>query len=597
MQLSPERQPPKFREYKSPVVPEWVREYGVKVGLRDLSAGLIVSVMLIPQGMAYAYLAGMPPIYGLYASIVPLCAYAFLGSSRHLSVGTVAIDSLIMFFALSKVATPGTEDYIGHALMFSVMVGAVHLLLSIGRLGFLVNLLSRPVIIGFIAAAGAIIGGSQLTGILGLELPRSERIAALLYQVVLHIEETHLLSLLVGLAGVFILIAFRYWNRRFPAALVLVCVSVLITWGFDLEHRGVDVVGNIPTGLPHFAIPVLDIETGIDLLVPAVLLALIQFTNVVSLGKAYSVEYDYPIYPNRELFALSIANIAGAFFQSYPVSGSFSRTAINAESGAQTPIANIFTAFFVAVALLFLTPLLYYIPVPILAAIIIVAVSSLFKVGELRKLYKIKKVEGHLAVGTFLVTIVFGLQIGIAMGILASVTMIMHRISWPNVAVLGNLPGTRSYRDVTLHEDAMQVYGILVLRVDASFFYANADFLKDLILKRCDLESNEIHSVIIDASSVNDIDTTAVEALITIVKRLKSKSVTLYMTGTHGRVSGVLRRSSLYELIGGEHFFLSPYRAVEHIKHLRMNERYGNHMHSDGLRGVRFIEEYVSQES
>ena len=559
-----------FLQFMNGHGPSWIASYSSKDFGGDLLAGLTVGIMLVPQGMAYALLAGMPPIYGLYASLVPLVVYALLGSSRHLSVGTVAIDSLIMFFALSAFAEAESEMYIAYAMMFAVMVGTVHVLLSIGRMGFLVNLLSRPVILGFISAAATIIGCNQLANIMGMQLPRAEHVYTVVYETALHINTTHLPSLGVGLVGILLLVLLRKWKKLFPAALVVVTLSTLATWGLGLHETGVAIVGDIPTGLPTFKIPVFEFGVAKDLALTAIMLALIQFTNVVSLGKSFAAKYDYSISPNRELFAIGMANIVGAFFQSFSISGSFSRTAVNAEAGARTPVANIITALLIALTLLVLTPLLYYLPIPILAAIIMVAAFGMINLKGLKNLYKMKRADGHLALMTFIVTLIFGLQTGILIGITASVIVIMYRISRPNVAVLGNLPGTRSYRDVDVFEEAKLIPGILILRVDASFSYANADYLKEIIIRICDLEKNtDIHSVIIDASSVNDLDTTAVEAFFTVVDRLDERGIGLYFTGIHGSVSGVLDRSSLAARLGPDHFFLSPHRAVQHIQKQR----------------------------
>ncbi|MDZ4698776.1 MAG: sulfate permease [Rhodothermales bacterium] len=533
----------------------------------DITAGLTVGIMLVPQGMAYAFLAGLPPIYGLYASLVPLLVYAIAGSSRHLAVGTTAVDSLIMGFALSALAQAGSERYIELALLYAFMVGTIHLALAAGRMGFLINLLSRPVILGFISAAATMIGFSQLSSILGLELERSQYIYDIVYSAARQIGDTHVLSLLIGLCGAFLLLILDRW-RRIPAALLLVVLGIVVTGLFRLDLQGVAIVGAIPVGLPAFAAPVFDWGAIQTLAPTALMLALIQFSNVGSLAKSFAARHDYTIKPNRELLALGMANVAGSFFQSFPISGSVSRTAVNERAGAQTRAANAFAALLVGLTLLVLTPLLYYLPIPILAALIMVAAFGLIDVRELVQLYRMKRTDGHLAMMTFLMTLGFGLEAGILVGIAASVVAIMYRISRPNFAILGHLPGTRSFRDLNLYPEAREVEGVLVLRVDASFSYANADFLKDLILEKCDPVSNRVRGVVIDASSVNDLDTTAVTALFSIVDNLAKHHIALYFAGIHGSVEGVLRRSGLADRLGADRIFLSPYRAVRHIQGL-----------------------------
>ena len=369
-----------------------------------------------------------------------------------------------------------------------------------------------------------------------------------------------------------LLLALKRWNRHIPAALVLVVLTTFLTWLLGLEAEGVQVIGAVPTGLPVFAIP--EIQWGLipELAVPAVTLALIQFTNVISLGKSFAIRNGYSIKPNRELFAVGMANVVGSFFQSLTVSGSFSRTAINEQAGARTALSNAFTAGLIVLVLVFLTPLLHYLPIPTLAAIIMVAVFSMIRIKDVRQLYKVKKMDGHLALVTFLVTLIFGLQVGILIGMAASVVAIMYRISRPNVAILGNLPGTRSFRDIRMYKEATQIEGVLIIRVDASFSYANAEFLKDVLLSVNTLPSQDIPSVIIDASSVNDVDTTAVEALFSVLDSLDERGIALYFTGVQGTVDEVMKLSGLEDRLGPNRFFLSPYRAVTYIRRQRGEE-------------------------
>lgn len=547
-------------------MPAWSAGYSRRVLAGDMVAGLTVGVMLVPQSMAYAMLAGMPPIYGLYASLVPLVVYALFASSRHVTPGTTAIDSLIMVFMLGTIAEPFTSDYIQLAFMFAFMVGVVHLLMAVGRLGFLVNLLSRPVIMGFISAAATIIGCNQFANLMGIDLPRREQFYMLLFDAGVNVLNTHWPSLVVGVVGIVALVGFRKWKRLFPAALAVVIFSILASWGLDLQGKGVQTIGDIPTGLPGFRLFTFQWGVVGELLVTAVTLALIQFTNVVSLGKTFANKHSYPYDPNKELVALGACNIAGSFFQSFTVSGSFSRTAVNEQAGAQTPMANFFAAGLIALTLLFLTPVLYFLPIPILAAIIMVAAFGMINIKEMRSLFRMKKIDGYLALMTFGTTLAFGLEAGILTGITASVVAIMYRISRPNVAVLGNLPGTRSYRDTKLRNDAEEIEGILILRVAASFSYANADFLRELILTKSDPTTSNIRAVVIDASSVNDLDTTAVEALFNVVEILERRNVDLYFTGVHGSVDTVLKKSGLEKRLGKDRFWLSPHRAVLYIQ-------------------------------
>lgn len=546
---------------------EWLPRYRLADLRGDAVAGITVGIMLIPQGMAYAILAGMPPIYGLYASVVPLLVYAIFGSSRHLSVGNTAIDSMIMVVGLGALAEIGSDDYVGVALAFAVLVGLIHLALGAMRLGFLVNLLSRPVIVGFTSAAAIIIGFSQLSNLLGVSLPRTEQVVLVLIAAARQIGSMHLPTVGIGIGAIVLLVLLRRWKPLFPGALTVVSIGTWAVWQFDLAGTGLKIVGEVPSGLPGPRVPHVDwVELG-ALLPTAITLALIQFTNVVSLGKVFAARHRYSIAPNRELVSIGLANVLGGIFQSFSISGSFSRTAVNEQAGARTALANAFAAVLIVLTLLVLTPLFYFLPIPVLAGIIMVAAFGMIEVKAFRYLYKMKRVDGGIALLTFVLTLATGLQIGILVGIAVSIIAILYRISRPNVAILGHLPGTRSFRDVERNPEAKPIDGILLLRVDASFSYANAEYLKDLILEQVAPQAGRegVRAVVIDASTVNDVDTTAIDALQLIAETLRDRSIALYLSGIHGNVRGMMERSGFYALLGIDHFFLSPHRAVKQI--------------------------------
>ncbi len=544
---------------------DWLPRYDRRDLRGDTVAGLTVGVMLIPQGMAYAVLAGVPPIYGLYASLVPLLLYPLFGTSRHLALGVIAIDMLIVAAGLGGLAEIGEGEYIALAILLAMLVGVMQMAMGLARLGFLVNLLSRPVISGFTSAAALIICFSQLENLLGVPLPRTQYVHVILWELVQQVGETHLLTLGVGLGAVLLIVGLRKWKPIFPAGIVAVALGLLAGWGLTLEGEGVAVVGAIPTGLPTPSLPAFDAPTLRALLPTAATLVLVQFMTVISLGKLFAAKHRYSISANRELFALGAANFFGGIFRSIPVSGSFSRTAVNDQAGARTPLANVVAAGLVALTLLFLTPIFYYLPIPILGAIILVAAFGLLDVQEMRYLLRTKRIDGYLALLTFLATLIIGIQEGILIGVAASVTAIMYRISRPNVAVLGHLPGTRSFRDTHRVKEAVPIENILILRIDASFSFANAELLKDLILKQSQEDGADVRAVIIDASSVNDLDTTAVAVLTAVEETLAERGVELYFGGMRGTARGVMVRSGLVEKLGEDHFFLSPHRAVVHV--------------------------------
>jgi SulP family sulfate permease len=540
---------------------EWLSEYGAEDARGDLAAGLTVGVMLIPQGMAYAVLAGVSPIYGLYAALVPPLVYPLVGSSRHLAVGAVAVDMVIIAAGAGAVAPPGSPEYIGVTILLAALVGLTELAMGAARLGFLANLLSRPVIAGFTGAAALIILFSQLGNLLGVEVARTQYIHVVALDVITRVGRVSLPSLAVGLGAVATLVSLKRWNPLFPGELAVLGLGTLAAWGLDLGAEGVMLVGEVPGGLPAVALPALG-AGDLAALGPTVLtLALVQFMSVVSVGRVVSARYRYTIDPNRELIGIGAANVLGSLFQSIPASGSFSRTAVNEQAGARTPLANVVAAALVALSLLFLTPLFRYLPMPVLAAIIMVAATGLVDVGELRRLFVIQPSDGWVALLTFLCTLTIGIQEGILVGITAAVIVILYRLSRPNVAELGHLPATRSFRNFENFRDAEPIPGILVLRVEAGFSFFNASFFKDFILGKSQGQ-REIRAVIIDGLSINFLDSTAVEELQEVVGTLREWGIEMHFTGLTGPVREVVERSGLGEFVGEDHFHIAPHYAV-----------------------------------
>jgi len=544
------------------IKPEWLRDYDRDRFLGDLSAGLTVGVVLVPQGMAYALLAGVPPIYGLYASLVPLLIYALFGSSRHLAVGVVAIDSLIVAAGVAAMSPSNVAEALQLTFLLALMVGIIQLMMGMLRFGFVVNLLSRPVITGFTGAAALIIGMSQLKHLMGVELEQSLNIFTLLMQASEKIAGMHMPSLAIGVGGILLLVLFRKRFRRVPGPLVVVVLSALAVVGLGLDDRGVELVGTIPAGLPSLSTPVFTWETIQALLPTAVTLSLIQFVGVISLGKLFAARHNYRIRPNRELAVLGGMNAVGSFFQSIPVSGSFSRSAINERSGAQTPLANGIAALLIGLVLLFLTPLFAWLPIPVFASIIMVSAFGLIDVDELRFLLRTKTVDAVIALLTFAATLILGIHQGVLTGIGLSVIAIMFRISRPKHAVLGLLPESRTFRDVRNRPQAVQFEGTVVLRIDASFSFANADRLRDIILGAVD--ERQARHVILDASSINDLDSTALAVLEQTADVLRDRGVALRLAGAKQAVIDVLDAADFHEHVGQPVTFLSTWEALRY---------------------------------
>jgi len=543
-------------------LPRWFSKYSPDTFRDDAAAGLTVGVMLIPQAMAYAVIAGLPPIYGLYGALVPLLIYPVFGTSRQLAIGPQALDMLILAAGLGTVVQAGTGEYVAMAIIVTAMVGILQIAIGAMQLGFVANLLSRPVITGLTSAAALIISCSQLGSLLGVDLGNSQYVHVILWRLFHHLGDIHLWSLGIGAAGVALLLLIPRFDQLIPEALVVVVLATGASYAFSFEAKGVSVVGSIPMGLPDLTLPALNPTTLKTLLPAAITLALVQFMKNVSLGRVFATRHGYTIDANKELVGIGSANLVGSFFSSIPVSGSFSRSAVNDQTGARTPLANWFTAGVIALTLLFLTPLFYYLPQPALAAIIIMAGIGLIDLHELRNLFKARRRDGYLALFTAACTLFIGIQEGILLGIGASVIAVLFRISRPNVAELGHVPGTRLFRDLERFDQAVRLRDIMVLRVDASFSFANAEYFKDFILEKSELEGRDVKVVIVDGSSINGLDTTAIEALFSVAESLEEQGIELHFTGLIGPVREVVRRSGLHALLGENKFHLDPHAAV-----------------------------------
>ena len=543
----------------------WIGGYNQEEFKADLQAGLTIGVIVIPQVMAYAVIAGLSPIYGLYGSLVPLLIYPLFGTSRHLSLGIVATDMIIIASGASAIADPGTQKYISVVLLLTMFVGMVHIALSLLRMGFLVNLLSKPVIYGFTAAAPIIIIFSQLGNILGFEVSRSQYVGILFLEIIEKIQMINPLTVAFGLIGFVFLYFLKKWKPIFPRALVLLVAGGLLAWGLQLQEYGVEVIGSIPSGLPSFYLPDFTFDDFRRLIPTVATLTLVQLMTVISLGKTYANKYKYPINPNREFFAIGAANLVGSLFQSPPISGSFSRTVVSEQAGTRTTLSNVFCAVVVCLALLFLTPLFYYIPISALSAIIILAVLSLIDVQELRYFFRTKPDEAYIAIFTFLSVLFIGIQEGILLGIGASLFVVIYRLSRPNLAVLGHVEGSRTFRDVSRNPEAHPIEEILILRFDAPISFNNAEFIKDFIIHKSEARNKKIRAVIVNAKSINDMDTTAIEALRSVIETLETWNIELHFAGMTSPVQELLMRSGLARSLGGTHFHESTHMAVKYL--------------------------------
>ncbi len=543
----------------------WLRAYERRNLRSDVSAGVTTAVMLIPQAMAYAMLAGLPPIVGLYASTIPLVLYALFGSSRELAVGPVAMDSLLVATTLAPIAVAGSSEYVGLAVLLALMVGVIAAGLGLARAGFLVNFLSRPVVSGFTSAAALIIGLSQLQHLLGVELPRSQNVFAILNAAARAIGVFQPHTLLIGLASIVALVGLKRFAPKVPRGLAVVTAATFGVWALGLDVRGVAVVGDVPAGLPVPSLPAVDVGMVVELAPAAFVIALVAFMEAVSVAKAYASQRGYEISANQELIGLGAANVGAALVGGYPVTGGFSRTAVNAQAGARTPLAGLVTSGVVVGTLLFLTPLFYFLPKAVLAAVIMTAVFGLIDLQQVRHLWRVDRADFMLLMFTFVATLALGIQAGIALGVGASLLWFVIQTTRPHAAVLGRLPGTSAYRNVARHRGAEQFDGVLILRIDASFYFGNVSFLKELVRDTLAETPAPVHTVIVDASSINRLDSSANDALGTMVKSLRDGGVRMVLAGLKGPVSDALERSGVYRDVAGEQPFLSVHDAVHAV--------------------------------
>ncbi len=518
--------------------------------------------MLVPQGMAYALLAGMPPIYGLYAGLVPPLIYVFLGTSRQLSLGPVALSSLLLLAGISPLATPESATYIELVILAGLLIGLAKVLLSWLRLGFLVNFLSQPVLLGFTSGAAIIIAASQLKDLLGFSIPRSSHLHETLLYAITHIGQTNWIAVAICLGSIVAMISMKKLSRRIPHALVVVLIGSLLSWGLHLPDYGLAIVGQVPEGLPGLNVPEISWERITQLMPTVITVTIISFVECISIAKVLEAKHqDHTVRPNQELFALGIAKVAGAFFQALPVSGSFTRSAINHESGAKTGMASLITVLLIVLTLAFLTPLFYYLPKAVLAAIILMAVRSLFDWRAAVRLYKSHRRDFIMLITTFWTTVTLGVEMGVLIGVLLSLSVIIYRSSSPHVAVLGHLAGTNFYRNINRFAEAKEFSDILILRFDDQLYFANATFFKDTI-KRLVNERKGLKLVIIDATSMHELDSSGTQALEEVVQFLKDRQIKLSICGVIGPVRDRLYRFGLMYKIGAEQHFMNVHQAV-----------------------------------
>ncbi|MBC6996981.1 solute carrier family 26 protein [Cytophaga sp. FL35] len=549
---------------------DWLPSYQKKYLSGDISAGVTVGIMLVPQGMAYAMIAGLPPVFGLYASLLPQIIYALMGTSRQLAVGPVAMDSLLVASGLGALALSGIEEYIAMAIFLALFMGMIQLFLGILKMGFLVNFLSKPVISGFTSAAALIIGFSQLKHLLGTNLERNNEVHGYIQHITNLFDQINWYTVGIGVVAIIILKILKKVNKKIPAALIVVSLGIASVYLFKLDDFGVKIVEEIPDGLPTFVLPTMDFSRIGDLLPMALTLSLIAFMEAISVAKAIEVNHkEYEIDANQELVALGTANIIGSLFQSYPTTGGLSRTAVNDQSGAQTGVAALISAFIVGLTLLFLTPIFYFLPNAILGAIIMVAVFSLIDLKYPLKLYEHRKDEFFLLLITFLITLLVGIKEGILLGVLISLLLLVYRTSKPHMAVLGKIKNTDYFKNVSRFTDEVeQNEKVVIIRFDSQLYFGNKDYFKRQLLKTINKNPIKPEAIIIKAEPINYIDSSAVFMLENLIEELKEQGIKVMFSNVIGPTRDIIQKSGLLEMIGKEHFFVNTIDAY----HFALNQ-------------------------
>lgn len=557
---------------------EWMKIYDRNMLSSDLIAALIVTIMLIPQSLAYALLAGLPAEVGLYASMLPLIAYTIFGTSRTLAVGPVAVVSLMTAATIGNIAVQGSEEYLAAAIALAFISGAMLVLMGIFKLGLFANFLSHPVISGFITASGLIIAASQLKHILGIDAS-GHNLLDIFLALSNHITQTNLITVVIGVSAT----AFLFWSRKHLKNLLLthglnprlsdliakagpvfvVAISTLVTWGGNLQNQGVKVIGDIPQGLPALLLPSFDPDLWQQLFISALLISVVGFVESVSVAQTLAAKRRQRISPDQELIGLGTSNIASSMSGGFPVTGGFSRSVVNFDAGAETPAAGAFTAIGIAIATLLLTPLIFFLPKATLAATIIVAVLSLVDLAALKRTWAYSRSDFSAMLITIIVTLIQGVELGIIAGVGLSVLIHLYRTSKPHSALVGQVPGTEHFRNIDRHKVNTDKH-ILTLRIDESLYFANARYLEDRIYELVSLNPAVKHLVLM-CPAVNLIDASALESLEAINARLKDSGVIFHLSEVKGPVMDNLKRSYFLNDLTG-HVFLSQFEAWESLR-------------------------------
>lgn len=543
----------------------WGRHYKRADLGPDLTAGLTVGAMLVPQGMAYAQLAGLPPEIGLYSVTLPLLVYALFGTSRQLAVGPVAVVSLVTATALAPVAEQGTAEYMKAAALLALLVGVITIFLGLIRMGWVTNLLSHSVLVGYTSAAAIIIATSQVKHILGVKIPRTEDWVETVRELIHSIDATKMLTLAIGLGSLATLILLKRWRKTFPGALAVVLAGVAASEAFNLADRGVAVVGEIPGGLPGLVLPHFGDGLVGTLLPAALVVTVVGYAESIAVAKVYARRNRYEIDPNQELVALGASNVAAGVLSGQPVTGSFSRSAVNDSAGARTQLAAVVSAVLIVIVLLVATDVFTQLPQAVLGAIVIAAVAGLVDAREMRHIAKVKRSDLLTMVVAFISTLLLGVELGLGVAVLASIAVVVTRLMNPHSAELGQVPGTETYRDLDRFTDAIRRPDVGILRIDVSLNFANATFLKQR-LRQLEADHPEgLRAIVLDGAGVNDLDASAEATLSDLLDEYRERGIEVHLANMKGPVRDVLIRAGLWRGLGLGRIHPSVHAAVAAI--------------------------------
>nr|WP_252736365.1 sulfate permease [Maribacter dokdonensis] len=544
---------------------DWISSYKKTDFVKDLLAGITVGIVLVPQGMAYAMIAGLPPVHGLYASLFPVLVYALLGTSRKIAVGPVAMDSLLVAVGLGTLAITGVENYIKMVVVLALMVGVIQFLLGVLRMGFLVNFLSKPVISGFTSAAAIIIVFSQMKHLLGISVVGSNRIYKTVINIFYKLGEVNYVDFSIGLVGIALLLGFKKWAKNIPGILIIVVLGIVAVYFFQLETYGIKLVGNVPSGLPSFIMPTLNIEDVRQLAPIAIALALVGYLEAISIGKAIEDKTgEDTIKANQELIALGSSNIVGSFFQGYPVTASFSRSAISFDAGTKTNLSAVFSVILVVLTLLFLTPLFKFLPNAILASIIMVSVVKLIDIKYFKYLWSNRKDEFFVMLVTFLITLFIGITQGILIGVLCSLLLMVYRTSKPHFVEIGNIGNSDYYKNVIRFADEVVVRNdLLIVRFDSQLYFGNSAYFKKQLLKHIKAKGPALKGIILNAESINYIDATAADMLTKLIHDIRERELQFYIAGAIGPTRDIIFSTGIIKELQREFLFVKTKEAVD----------------------------------